>query len=245
MAEQPRRDEEQERKFGSSFFESESDKLARALREAQPAWLRDGHGIRGPHALARLPSPDVHRRSDHPDGSVVRQPVPVSETRTATSTEQVAATSIPDISFYASDASDADTKRVLINDGKVTWGGVSTFPDGMGGGDFILDIDDPTDALIYVLATFDPETLLKTSITVAVDRAADVPESRVDEEGGFLVFLLAYTFIDADGAFRVWNRRLGDISFEFTYAAMNGQPALLPVFTDLGYLDLASLFPPP
>lgn len=223
---------------------SEGEKLHRALRDAQPTWLRDGLGIRGPNALARPPSPDVHRRSDQPQGSVVRQPVPVSETTTATAEEQVAATSIPDISFYASDASDGDTKRVLINDGKVTWGGVSTIPDGMGGGDFILDIDDPTDALIYVLVTFDPETLLKTSIAVAVNRAADMPESRVDEEGGFLVFLLAYTFIDGDGAFRVWNRRLGDISFEFTYAAMNGQPALLPVFTDPGYLDLTSLFPP-
>lgn len=244
MAESPR-DTEHERKFGNSFFESEGDKLTRALREAQPAWLRDGHGIRGPHANARTPSPDVHRRSDQPRGSVVRQPVPVSETTTAAPEQTEAITSIPDISFYASDASEGDTKRVLVNDGKVTWGGVSTYPDGMGGNDFILDINDPEDALIYVLATFDPETLLKTSITVAVNRAADVPESRVDEEGGFLVFLLAYTFIDTDGAFRVWNRRLGDISFEFTYAAMNGQPALLPVFTDPGYLDLTSLFPPP
>lgn len=216
---------------------AEGEKLHRALRDAQPAWLRDGQGIRGPHALARLPSPDVHRRSDHPRGSVVRQPVPVTETATTTAEEQAAAASVPDIAFYLSDATEGDTAKVFVADGKVD----GTFPDGMGGGDYVLTPGDPADAIIYVHATFNPETLELTSRSLGISAAADFPDSRVDEEGGFLYWQLGFTFLDGD-TFRVVVTRTGDIHVELLYGAYNGKPALW-AGAEIGWLDLESLLP--
>lgn len=152
----------------------------------------------------------------------------------------------PDITFFLSDATVTEgdppetSNKVFVADGKIN----GEFPAGMGSSEYTLDLDNPSDSLIYAGATFDPESLALTSRFLGVSASGDFPESRVDEAGGFLYWLLGFTFFDANSDFRIVMTRLGNINFELTYGSRNGAPALLPVETGPGWLDLESLFPP-
>lgn len=210
------------------------DDVLRYLREAKPSFLRDGFGLRGPH------SPNIKRQTDFSQGAVNRQQIqnqfpPDDATET---TQGASAESVPKITFICIDVStsedDVTTYKVHVADGEIN----GVLPVGMGNEDFVLTLADPTDAFVYAYVTFNPETLAITSRTVAASSVDDVPESRVDEGGGFLVYILAEAFKDDNDQFQVINRRLGDINFELVYGSMNGFPALLPVNSDPGWLDL-------
>jgi hypothetical protein len=154
--------------------------------------------------------------------------------------EGAAAAADPDITFFLSDATTSDgdppvtTNKVFVADGKIS----GEFPSGMGTGEYILDLDDPADALIYAGVTFDPTSLAITSRFLGVSGSGDFPESRVDAvDGGFLYWLLGFTFFDEDDAFRIVMNRTGDIEVIFSYGGNNGQPALF-VWPDIGALAL-------
>lgn len=51
--------------------ESETEKLARVLRETKPSWQTDGLGLRGPQQPR---NPEAERRTEFPLGSVTREP---------------------------------------------------------------------------------------------------------------------------------------------------------------------------
>lgn len=138
---------------------------------------------------------------------------------------------IPDISFILSDAtvSEGDppetSNKVLVRDGKIN----GAFPSGMGAGeDYILDLADPADSLIYAAVSFNAETLEITSRTLGVSGSGDFPASTLDDTDGFFATLLGFTYLE-DDTFFVLNTHVGDINFELVYGASNGAPALLPV----------------
>lgn len=211
--------------------------MLEVLRDAKPSFLRDGFGLRGPH------SPNIKRQTDFGQGSVNRQQIqnefPGEDAQTVQ--QSSGAESVPKITFICTDVSTSEaevtTYKVHVADGEIN----GELPVGMGDEDFVLTLADPTDAFVYAYVTFNPETLAITSRTVAASSVDDVPESRVDEGGGFLVYILAEAFLDDAGLFQVINRRVGDINFEFAYGALNGLPALLPVNSDPGWLDLSSV----
>lgn len=214
---------------------ADEDRIFQALRDAKPSFLRDGFGLRGPH------SPNIKRQTDFNQGSVNRQQIqnqfPPDD---ATATTQIAGQSVPNITFLVSDASNIvsgqPNNRVLVADGKIN----GQYPAGFGSGNFILDLNTPEDALIYFGVTFNPTTLAETSRFCAESTSSDFPESRVESATeGFLYWLQAFTYFDTNGVFQIRNVRAGDINFSFSYGAQNGQPALLPINSDQGWLDLA------
>jgi len=223
---------------GADIAEGRNEQQQRvfeALREAKPNFLRDGYGLRGPQY------PTVKRTTDYPQTPVNRQQIsndfPPEE---STATTQVAGQSVPNITFIVSDASNVvagqPNNRVLVADGKIN----GQYPAGFGGGNFILDLATPEDALIYFGVTFNPTTLAETSRFCAESTAAAFPESRVESAtSGFLYWLQAFTYFDVNGVFQIRNVRAGDINFAFSYGWLNGQPGLLPVQSDPGWLDLA------
>lgn len=212
----------------------ERDRIMQVLRDARPSFLKDGFGLRGPQ------NPNVKRQTDFSQGGVTRQQVPNQfPPEESTTTTQVAGQSVPNITFLVSDATNVvggqPNNRVLVADGKIN----GQFPAGFGGGNFILDLATPEDALIYFGVTFNPTTLAETSRFCAESTAADFPESRVESDtAGFLYWLQAFTYFDANGVFQIRNVRAGDINFTLVYGAQNGKPALLPVNSDPGWLDL-------
>lgn len=148
------------------------------------------------------------------------------------------AAGIGNVSFALSDATitvDGEpSNRVLVNDGKIN----GTFPSGMGFGNYILDLVDPSDSLIYAGVTFNPTTLAENSWFLGVSGSGDFPESRIESATeGFLYWLLGFTYFDDGGNFVVWNDRLGSIHFAFTYGVTNGARGLLPIDTGPGWLD--------
>jgi hypothetical protein len=224
----------------------EQKRLQDALRDAKPAILKDRRGVFESAPLPPSRTQNQPLRSDFGNGSVNRQP-PKSDfpELTTASVTQVKGVSIPKITFICSDVSVAEgdppvvSNKVHVADGEIN----GELPAGMGAGNFVLDLTDPTDQFIYAYVTFDPETLAITSRTVAATDVGSMPESRVDEGGGFLVYILAEAFMDDNvpPKFQVVNRRVGDINFELVYGSLNGQPALLPVTSEPGFLDLTSL----
>lgn len=203
------------------------------LRDAKPSFLRDGFGLRGPQ------SPNIKRQTDFGQGQTVRQQIqnqfPPDD---PTALQNIIAQSIPNITFLVSDASNVvngePNNRVLVADGKIN----GQFPAGFGAGNFILDLNNPEDAQIYFGVTFNPTTLAITSRFCDESTSTDFPESRVESPTeGFLYWLQAFTYFDAGGVLQIRNVRAGDINFEFSYGANNGQPALL-VDSDPGWLDL-------
>jgi hypothetical protein len=68
-------------------------------------------------------------------------------------------------------------QKVLIFDGKIN----GTFPDGMGGGNYELVLEDAEDSLIYAGITFKPEDLSITSRFCGVSTAEEFPISRVEK----------------------------------------------------------------
>lgn len=232
MAEPPR-DEERERKFGNSFFGSEGEKLAKALRDAQPAWLRDGLGIRGPSVNARSPSLDLHRRSDAPTGSVVRQPVPVTAATPAAEPAQAAEPVPILLPFFLSAAGPSS---VLVADGKIN----GEFPSGMGTGDYVLEIPDPGDGIIYAIVTFDALTLAIDSRSLAVTSSGSFPDDTLTTTTGTLNIQIGFTYLNGE-TMVVRNNIIGDINFALVYGSYNSAPAILPVAK---YADWLAVPPP-
>lgn len=213
---------------------AEQERVFQALRDAKPSFLRDGFGLRGPQ------SPNVKRRTDFSQGEVNRQQVQNQfPADAAQELRNLFGTSVPNITFLVSDASNVvagqPNNRVLVADGKIN----GQFPAGFGAGNFILDLNTPEDALIYFGVTFNPTTLAETSRFCAESTAADFPESRVESvTQGFLYWLQAFTYFDANGTFQIRNVRAGDINYQIIFGSQNGKPALLPVNSDPGWLDL-------
>lgn len=216
---------------------AEQERIFQALREAKPEFLRDGFGLRGPQV------PTIKRTTDFSQGEVIRQQVqnafPGEEVQQAQVSTGVA---VPNIAFILSNASTSESgttvNKVKVFDGKIN----GVFPSGMGFDNYVLTISDPADAIIYAGATFNPSSLAITSRFLGVSTASSFPESRVDETGGYLYWQLGFTFLD-DDTFTIVSTRVGDINFELVYGSMNGLPALLPVDTGPGFLDLESLYP--
>lgn len=212
--------------------------LAGALARAQPPWMKDGLGLRGPQVPKIAPKegdPTVHF-PENPNRRSPRQPF-FPETA-APSDDATAAQAVPKVAFILSDASTGAEKKLRVTDGKIK----GEFPSGMGFGNYVLTIPDPSDGIVYALATFDPVTLALTSRSLGVSTAAAMPESRVDEDGGFLYWQIGFAYMDGE-SFKFLNTRVGDINFELAYGALNGKPALIPVESGPGWLDLEALFP--
>jgi hypothetical protein len=144
----------------------------------------------------------------------------------------------PNISFILSDATVTEgdppevSNKVKIADGKIN----GAFPSGMGAGpDYILDLDDPADSIIYAIVTFNAATLEITSRALGSCAATAFPEPSIDDSGiGTFAFQLGFTYMDDTSGFTIVNSYVGDINFSLVYGAMNGLPALLPVarYTD-------------
>lgn len=239
----PKEKTEGEKLVAPDYIVKERERMAQALRDAKPAFLNRPQDS---------PRPTIAQASpllDHPIGSVVRQP-PLPAFPPDKESEFVIpsiGSALPNISFLLQDATTTEgdppeeTNKVRVYDGKVN----GQFPAGMGTGfDYVLDLADPSDSLIYVGVTFNPTTLLETSRFLGVSTAADYPEGRVESATeGFLYWLLGYTYFDADGAFVVWQSTLGNINFAFSYGSYNNKPALLPIDSENGWLDLEAIYP--
>lgn len=228
------------RKYGSSgdnpvtapdYTKKEGERILKALREAQPSRLRN------PPAVVIAPA---SRQLEWNQGFVIRNeradPFDAPATEVA---EDAAAAAIPNIAFLLENASNIvdgePNNRVNVLDGKIN----GQYPIGMGFGEYIIDLSNPEDAIIYVGITFNPTTLEITSRFLGESTAALFPESRVESATeGFAYWQLGFTFFDADGAFTIWQTKLGNIDFEFVYGALNGKAALLPVDTQPGWMDL-------
>lgn len=229
------------------YVAKEGERIMQALRDATPRRIDQGN--LGPQVTVVAPSPLVEGKFGASgtdwtqQGKVTRRSRPDQfSTPASDPTVQQIADSIPNISFIVSDKSTSVgtppvvTNKVLIADGKIN----GALPSGMGTGDYILTLATPTDSLIYAGVTFNPTTLAITSRFLGVSTAAAYPESRTESPtSGFLYWLLAFTFVTADGAFKVVNVRVGDIYVAFAYGAQDGAPALLPIPSEQGWLDLS------
>lgn len=215
---------------------SSSSSLTEAFRNAKPSFLQNqNRRIEGRYGDT------FFKRTDFPEGVITRQPrQPFFPETQIEDISQAAAASVPNIAFILSNASTTTagvvTRKVKVFDGKIN----GVFPSGMGFNNYVLTLSTPADSLIYAGTTFDPRTLELNSRFLDVKKAADFPESRVESDSaGFLYWLLGFTYIDAQGAFKIVNVKTGDINFQLVYGSQNGQPALLPVNSDPGWLDLA------
>lgn len=225
--------------FNSVESRREDEKLLDALREAKPSAFADGFGIRGPQPERRRTLDDF-RHTDAQIGSISRrETVPDFPAAVAEETAAGTGASVPNITFICSDATVSEgsppmpSNKVLVADGKID----GQFPSGMGFGNYTIDLADPSDALIYAGATFNPTTLALTSRFLGVSSSGDFPESRVESDtSGFLYWLLSFTYFDGE-MFKVVNVRVGDIYTELIYGAQNGQPALF-AGAQIGWLDL-------
>lgn len=131
-----------------------------------------------------------------------------------------------DGSFFPTDKTttidDEVTNRVLINDGKIN----GTFPAGMGGGDYTIDLDNPEDANVLAGITFDEETLEITSRFIQETTSEAFPENRIEDGVGFFYWPLFFTYFDDGGKFQIHIQLLGDLTVNFAYGFYNAAPAL-------------------
>ncbi len=218
-----------------------TDETLKALREAKAEWQKDNKGLRGD---AANPPHDFHKSPVQvPRPKIERGPIqpPFPSVVTEEVTQQVGGTALK-VNFALSNAStkvgDSVVHKVLVQDGKIN----GVFPSGMGGGNYILTPDDPSYAEIWAGLTFDIATLAPDEPFVQINSAGDSPESRCEEESGFLYWFLGFCYFDVDGLFLVQNARVGDINFSFTFGSNNGAPGLLPVDSGPGWLDMAAFF---
>lgn len=206
------------------------------LRRAKPANLQDPNRLRNPRVVVAQDTRAMEWNSRIE--RIPKQPAFPSADEAAT-VEASIGEAVGNIAFRLTDASNTvagvENNRVKIFDGKIN----GQFPAGMGFGNYIIDISTPEDAIIYVGITFNPTTLAITSRFLGESTAALFPESRVESATeGFAYWQIGFTFFDANGAFTIWQTKLGNIDFEFGYGALNGKAALLPVDTQPGWLDL-------
>lgn len=207
------------------------------LVQAEPSWTSkpsaEGNFVSYLPPRPTFSAPKVTREI----ASSTESSEPVVKTTDSTSTSLNTTLTVIDASV-TDEAGDVSNK-VLITDGKID----GQFPSGMPSGDsYILDLADPADSLIYAGMTFNPTTLATTSRFIGVSGSGDYPESRVESNTeGFLYWLLGFTYFDGDGNFKVKCNRIGDVYNAFSYGANNGLPALLPIPSEPGWLDLTLL----
>lgn len=222
------------------YVKQEGARILEELRKTKPANLQDPNRLRDPRVVVAQDT-----RAMEWNSRVERFPKqppfpPAEETQ---SVEQTAAIFL-NIAFQLTDASnivgDTPNNRVKVFDGKIN----GDYPIGMGFGNYILDLSNPEDAIIYAGITFNPTTLVITSRFLGESTASAFPESRVESATeGFIYWQLGFTFFDGNGTFTVWQTMLGNIDFELVYGSFNGRPALLPVTTQPGWLDLDDIIP--
>lgn len=208
-------------------------KLEQALRDAKPSFLSQP-----PIGPTPRESMFEIRRTDQPVGRVTRREQIAGFAAASAQSQAATEDFIPKIPFFVTNRSTTEsgttTYKVNVFDGKVN----GEFPSGMGFGEFVLTLGDPNDAIIYVGLTFNPTTLAITSRFVATSTAAAFPESRAESAtSGFLYWQVGFTFLD-DQSLVIVNSRLGDINFAFSYGEFNGGPALLPIDSGPGWIDL-------
>lgn len=233
-----------EQKRAEEKAAAESAKLDEALRNAAPSILKSGEPIFGGRSPMFQRTDDEPRRTDFSVGTVTGTPQrPPFPADTSESITQVSSGVGMNCSFLMKNATvtvaGVTTFKVLILDGKIN----GTFPSGMGFGNYKLTV--PTQATYMILAgvTFNPTTLLETSRFLEIDLPAAVPESRVESAtAGFLYWQIGFVYFTA-GKMIIWQTWLGDINFAFSYGAYNGKPALLPIHSNPGWLDLDGMFP--
>jgi hypothetical protein len=225
-----------------------SNPVMDALVAAKPRyWMSElGTDMRTPGEVSRGIYPP---RPFFPPPTITRQVASSPDPVEVTQKDTVAGSSLSNISFLLTDASTTAagpppviTYKVKVFDGKIN----GTFPSGMGGGNYILTV--PTVDTYYIIAgvTFNPSTLAENSWFLDIKLAADVPESRVeDATHGFLYWQVGFVYFTGAGptqVMHIWITRLGDINFALTYGNYNAKPALLPVDSAPGWIDLDGIF---
>lgn len=233
------------------YVKKEGERIMDALRKAQPSFVRNppGQNI----TVAGSPSAAIQGRfgasglefeqKKWNQAGVKRTRADIFTPPEAEPEQQATGESVPKIAFIVSNATvfegdpPVESNKVLVKDGKIN----GNYPTGMPSNDtYTIDLADPADSLIYAGITFDPTTLAINSRFLGVSDSANFPESRVESDtSGFIYWLLAFTYFDVDGNFKVVNSRVGDINFSFSYGASGGAPALLPVDSAPGWLDLS------
>lgn len=224
------------------YVKKEYDSIMTALRKARPRILTNPVNLSGisPAIVGSYQT----RETDWAQrgwGNVKREPLqppfPAITPETIRQQQSIG-TGIGNVSFLMSDASTVENNvtvnKVAILDGKIN----GEFPTGMGAGDLVLTMTNPANATVFAGATFDPTSLTLTSRFVQISPTDTPPESRIDEDGGFLYWQLGFTFLDDDGNFQIYQTRLGDINFELVYGELNAAPALLPVESGPGWLEV-------
>lgn len=210
-----------------------------SIRDALRNWKPD---------LGKAPPPrdpdrqNLQRIGDEVPSAINREPrqPPFPEAPATNEVTQTAGTFTPFISLYLLDGTTregdppVESNKVLALDGRID----GQYPAGMGGGNYLIDLASPEDAIIYAGVTFNPSTLELTSRFLGVSGPGDYPESRVESATeGFLYWLLGFTYFDGNGTFRVWNSQVGDIYTTLLYGARNLAPALWAGEAQ-GWLDL-------
>lgn len=161
-----------------------------------------------------------------------------------------AANTDPDLAFFMSDATTTEgdppevSNKILINNGKIN----GEFPTGMGTEDYVLDVDDPSDCLIHLLVTFDPDTLEILSRDIATSTAAAFPDDGFDlptEGVGQFAQMLGFTYFDSDDDFRIHQVYVGDLNFKIIYGQNNGKASALVVPCYSDWMDIPDPPDPP
>lgn len=217
------------------YIRKERDNILTRLRDAKPRFIDN------PGAIPKVTIVPASPLLDQPRGSITKN---IPSDPFGTTFQEVSSSSQGtnlQVAFALSNASSSTgdppvtTYKAKIFDGKVN----GQYPTGMGFNNYVLTVPNPNDCLIYVGITFNPTTLAITSVFAATSTAAAYPESRVETpSSGFLYYLIGFTFLDVHNAFHVVNARLGNINFVLIYGSQNGNPALLPVDSEPGWLDL-------
>lgn len=229
------------------YLAREGERIMEALRQARPSGLNQ---LRPPNIVVAQDS-----RAQEWNSGVSRPPrqpaFPPDDASVAQTVQQTGFS--PNISFLLQDATTVSgdppvtIHKVLVFDGKIN----GTFPAGMGTGNYVLTIPEDVlaaTAIIYAGITFDPQTLLENSWFLDVKKPADVPESRVEDlTHGFLYWQIGFAYNTAPvppaivGDFTIWQTLFGDINFAFSYGNYNNKPALLPVTSAPGWIDLDAI----
>lgn len=227
--------------------EQQAQEIQMGLSKAEPGWVTDGLGVRGPQVGGSRPTLEPRRSTDQPTGNVNREPLQPKFPEVIPEDEAIVDGALNlNASFLMKDASIVVNRkpvnRVLVQDGKIN----GVFPSGMGFGNYILTVDGALTTIIFAVLTFHPTTLLETSKYLVTWKAGDPLniESRVESPTlGYLYYQIGFTYFTAAAKpqFTIWQTRLGDINFAFGYGVTNAARGLLPMDSGPGWLDTEAI----
>lgn len=206
----------------SDLTNAQEAALRKAMSDIQPRWAQDGLGVRGNErqiisqtTRTQWPDPVVnYKQAERPS---VTTPIVFPKPVVASGSSQ----SFP---FHVADASDDTGLKVSVKDGKVN----DQYPSGMGSNDYVLEIEEETFQEVLLVATFNRETLELTSIFLDVtDDPASYTDDYVEKPIVIPIADIIITYdADSNPIVTVYQKQLGDISFQLVYGALSGAPAL-------------------